>query len=192
MSTAGVLLAAGAGSRFGGTTHKLLASLGGRTVFEHALDAVRSAGLDEVVVVTGAVELGDLGGVTVVQNPRWADGIATSLQAALSAATRHGAIVVGLGDQPGVTAAAWRAVAAAGTTPIAVASYAGRRGNPVRLAREVWPLLPADGDEGARVLMRDRPDLVTEVPCEGTPADIDTVEDLDAWNISPGTQGDPT
>jgi CTP:molybdopterin cytidylyltransferase MocA len=185
----GVLLAAGAGSRFTGDTHKLLASLGDRSLLEHALDAVLGAGFDDVVVVTGAIDLDAAIGdrpVRRVVNDRWAEGIATSVQAGIAAAGAAGldTVVIGLADQPGVTADAWRAVAAADTTPIAVATYDGRRGNPVRLAAEVWPLLPVDGDEGARVLMRDRPDMVTEVPCSGTATDIDTVDELIRWTPS--------
>jgi len=183
MTTAAVLLAAGGGTRFHGDGHKLLTVLRGRPVYEHALAAARAAALDELVVVLGAVELDLPADVTVLPNERWAEGQATSVQAAVThaAAVGHEAVVVGLADQPFVSADAWRAVAAA-EGPIVVATYAGRRGNPVRLHRDVWPLLAIAGDEGARTLMRSRPDLVREVACPGDPADIDTVEDLQRWN----------
>jgi CTP:molybdopterin cytidylyltransferase MocA len=105
------------------------------------------------------------------------------LQVALDLARRRGlsCVVVGLGDQPLVPVSAWRKVAAS-PAPIAAASYGGRRRNPVRLAKEIWDMLPAEGDEGARVLMREHPELVEEVPCEGEPIDIDTREDLSRWS----------
>jgi CTP:molybdopterin cytidylyltransferase MocA len=189
--TVAVLLAAGSGSRFAGTTHKLHAPLRGRTVSAWALDAVLAAGFRHVVVVTGAtapdlesaeVTTAQGAQVHVVHNDRWQEGQATSVRAGIAAARALGAraVVVGLADQPFVRPDAWTAVAAR-SSPLAVATYAGRRGNPVRLAAEIWDLLPSDGDEGARSLMRLRPELVEEVPCQGSAADIDTLEDLDRW-----------
>lgn len=181
MTTLGVVLAAGAGSRFGGP--KLLADFRGRPLVAWAVDAALDAGLDEVAVVTGGQELPLPEGVTELPNPRWAEGQATSLRVAVAhaSAAGHDALLVGLGDSPLVGADAWRAVASA-EGPVVTAEYDGERRPPVRLAREVWPLLPADGDEGARALMRARPDLVTAVPCAGNPVDVDTQGDLERWS----------
>ncbi|HMK12829.1 MAG TPA: NTP transferase domain-containing protein, partial [Acidimicrobiales bacterium] len=71
MTIAAVVLAAGAGTRFEGDNHKLLTVVRGRPLVMWAIEHAREAGLDETVVVTGAVELPDLGGVTVVHNDRW-------------------------------------------------------------------------------------------------------------------------
>jgi CTP:molybdopterin cytidylyltransferase MocA len=48
----------------------------------------------------------------------------------------------------------------------------------------VWPLLPVTGDDGARTVMREHPELVHEVSCSGTAADIDTLEDVQRWKSS--------
>lgn len=184
----GVVLAAGGSTRFAAGA-KQLAEAGGRALVRLAVEAAVDAGcFAEVVVVQGAVDCRavlDGLSVTVLDNPRWADGMATSLQVGLAEAARWeaAAVVVGLADQPGVGAADWRAVARAeAPSPIVVATYDGRRGNPVRLDRSVWPELPTDGDEGARALMARRSDLVTAVACPGDAADVDTVEDLERWN----------
>ncbi|MEX2293558.1 MAG: NTP transferase domain-containing protein [Acidimicrobiales bacterium] len=190
MTIAAVVLAAGAGSRFiasGGIGPKPLTELRGVALVDHVLATVRSAGFDEVVLVDGSTDLSDRAAdhLVVLHNPAWQDGIATSLQVALGHARERGheAVVVGLADQPGITAAAWRSLAdAAPHPPLAVATYEGRRANPVRLHESIWDLVPVTGDEGARGLMRDRPDLCGEVPCSGDHSDVDTAEDLKRWS----------
>ncbi len=181
------MLAAGGSSRFSAGP-KQFAELRGRPLVFQAVEA--ALGVEEFVavfVVSGAVDLHGVlpDGAMVLDNPQWAQGQATSLAVAVHAAHVGGfdALVVGLADQPFVGADAWQLIATADADrPITVATYAGQRGNPVRLAREVWPLLPTDGDEGARALMRERPELVGEVACPGDPLDIDTVEDLERWS----------
>ena len=177
MAVVAALLAAGGGTRFAGPAHKLLTEVRGKRIVDLAYEHAVASGLD-VVVVSGAVAL-DLPGE--VHNPDWAAGMATSLQVALREAGDADALVVGLGDQPGVPPEAWSLVAAT-DAPIAIATYDGERGNPVRLRRDVWPLLPTTGDVGARKIARERPSLVTAVACPGDPNDVDTVEDLDRWS----------
>ncbi len=190
-SCAAVLLAAGAGTRFLGADHKLLTNLtisherAGKTVFEHALAHVREAGIGPVIVVTGAQHLsleGPSDDVVFCHNKDWAEGQSTSVQVGIKTAKELGCdrVVFGLADQPFIPPEAWRNVAH-GPGPITVATYEGLRRNPVGLDASVWHLLPIEGDEGARTLMQVRPDLVREVTCPGSPADIDTEEDLRRW-----------
>jgi nicotine blue oxidoreductase len=189
LTAAAVVLAAGAGRRFvasGAAGPKPLAELAGVALVDRVLAAAVEAGLDEVILVDGATDLSDRASttVTVLHNPGWAEGIASSLAVAIDHARRQGheAVVVGLADQPGVLTGAWRAVAGAPPDPpIAVATYSGRRGNPVRLDQAAWDRLPVTGDEGARILMREHPELVAEVACEGDPFDVDTADDLARW-----------
>lgn len=182
-----VVLAAGGGQRFSSpeVAHKLLATIRGKPVLAWSLQNAVDAGVGPVWVVSGAVDLSSVlpEGVVELQNSRWAEGQATSLQVAIAAARSAGvkAVVVGLADQPFVPPSAWRAVAGA-DYPIAVATYGGRMRNPVKLSASVWDELPADGDEGARALIRRSPRLVGEVACEGDPTDIDTLEDLTGWS----------
>ncbi len=191
-SAAAVVLAAGRGSRFTGESHKLLAPFRDRPLAYWAISAALEAGFDRVYVVTGAIELDpvlalisetDKERLVMVDNPDWAEGQATSLIAGVEAADKGGAdaVVVGLADQPGVPAAAWRAVGAA-AGPIVSATFNMERRPPVRLERSVWPDLPRTGDAGARALFRLRPELFSELPCIGSAFDIDTLEELQQWN----------
>ena len=186
MSTGAAVLAAGAGSRFTDGP-KLLASVRGTPLVRLAVDHAVEAGVGPVAVITGGVDLVaaiEGSGAEVVHNPEWRHGMATSLTAALRWATARDleAVLVGLGDQPGVLPEAWRAVAAVDDEQIAVATYAGRRGHPVRLPRSTWRLLPSTGDIGARELLGRFPARITEVACTGSSDDVDTVEDLRRWS----------
>jgi len=178
-----VLLAAGGGTRFGGTHHKLLTSVGGKTVFEWALQSALEADIGPVAVVWGSVELprhAASEGVTYLHNEEWSTGMASSVQRALQWANERGlqSVVIGLGDQPCIPPSAWTAVARS-TSPLAVATYLGARANPVKLHAEFFALVPKTGDEGARSLLRSHPELVAEVPCTGSGIDVDLVEDID-------------
>jgi CTP:molybdopterin cytidylyltransferase MocA len=183
-----ILLAAGSGSRFGGG--KLLAPYRGRPLIEASLANLAEAPIEGTVAVIGddAQRLRAVCepyGVRVVENPDWRQGQSTSVRAGLLAlGPEVRAAVVLLADQPLVgPGAVGRLVAAFEEgAEVAVATYGGRRRNPVLFSRAVWPLLEAElsGDEGARAVLRRHPDLVTEVPCDGVgdPADVDTAEDL--------------
>jgi CTP:molybdopterin cytidylyltransferase MocA len=181
-----IVLAAGGGSRFGGG--KLLAKLGGRPIIETVLDNLREAPVDEIIVIVGADaeslrEVCERYGIRTVANEEWERGQSTSVVAGLRTCGGRAAVVM-LGDQPfvGAEAVARLVAAFAEGAKVAVATYGGKRRNPVLFSREIWPLLEAElaGDEGARSVLRRHPELVVEVPCEGVgdPVDVDTREDL--------------
>jgi len=186
-TVAGVLLAAGEGSRFG--RPKALVELNGQTLAERGVDLLRAGGARPILVVTGAVPI-ELDGTDAVYNPEWRTGMGSSLRAALQAlsgvanGTDVGAVVVALADQPLVGAEAVARLIAAyrDGASVAVAAYGGQPRNPVLLAREHWAEVAATatGDQGARTFLRARPDLVTLVECgdTGRPDDIDTPADL--------------
>ena len=195
-TVAGVLLAAGQGSRFG--RPKALVELDGRTLAERGVTMLRAGGADPILIVTGAaqVDLGPDYQARTVYNAEWRTGMGSSLRAALRALTELGAgpevgaAVVALADQPLVGAeAVGRLIAAyqAGAG-VAVAAYGGKPRNPVLLAREHWPevIAAATGDQGARAFLHARPELATLVECgdTGRPDDIDTPADLERIAVS--------
>ena len=176
--SAGLVLAAGEGRRFGG--RKQLALLDGRPLIEHALAAL--AGLDRVVVVLGAhadeVRRGaDLGAAEVVVCDGWEEGMSASLRAGLAALRGAEEVVILLADQPFMTAAVVERVRAA-AGPAARAVYGGEPGHPVVVR---GPLLERAGelrgDAGFRALLGD----AAEVECSDVadPRDIDTRDDLE-------------
>lgn len=182
MSVAGLLLAAGGGSRLG--RPKAPVEYDGEPLAVRGVRLLRAGGCDPVVVVLGpAVVPVD---AAVVVNPDWGTGLSSSLRAGLAALadTDAAAAVVALADQPLIGAAAVSRLVAAwqGGAVAAVATYAGAHRNPVLLDRSVWVAVAdaAVGDAGARPWLRAHPERVTGVPCDdtGSPYDVDTPADL--------------
>lgn len=186
-----VLLAAGGSRRLG--QPKQLLRRQGRPLLLHAIDAARTAAPGApLVVVLGArrtrlrlVLRRAAPGALVVANPRWVEGLASSLQAALERVppgTR--AILVQLVDQPLVDADALRRLLNAWRRRPgipAAARYDNRAGVPAVLPRRSWRAVRAlRGDSGARALLRDARAL-TLVDMPQAAVDLDTPEDVSAW-----------
>jgi nicotine blue oxidoreductase len=195
MKIAGMVLAAGGGSRFG--RPKAEVEVGGRRLVDLAVESCVVTGLSPVVVVLGAVWLtptpladsvaDDGTEIWLVENPDWATGLASSLRAGLEALEGERAaeaVVITLVDTVAVGKEHLRRIGSAlsdGATA-AVATYLGQPRTPVGLTREVWAEVArsVDGDQGARKWLRANPDLVTDVECAdlGPWVDIDTQADL--------------
>jgi CTP:molybdopterin cytidylyltransferase MocA len=196
VSIAGVVLAAGAGRRFGGP--KALVTLDGELLVERAVRICVAGGCDAVIVVLGShaaevVERANLGDAHTTIASDWAAGMGASLRAGIAAATAIGcdAIEVVLVDQPRIGPAALRRLRAAweNGAVAAVATYEGEPRNPAVLDRSIWAEVSAaaEGDVGARGWLRAHPDRVIEIPCDdtGDPVDIDTQADLTALQEAP-------
>ncbi|WP_067826758.1 nucleotidyltransferase family protein [Actinomadura kijaniata] len=186
---AGLLLAAGEGSRLG--RPKALLELHGERLVDRGVRLLRDGGCAPVLVVSGATTVEVIGAV-VVPNDDWRTGMGSSLRAGLAALPPGcPAVVIALVDQPRVTPAAVRRLVDAyeAGARVAVATYGGRPRNPVLVAAEHFAAVAeaAVGDVGARAFLRARPELVTEVPCDDVarPDDIDTPEDLAAFRALP-------
>ncbi len=155
---AGVLLAAGAGKRFGGP--KVLAEQG--EWLHRGVAALSDGGCDDVVVVLGAAVVSVPPPARAVVAADWAVGMSASLRTGLAAVGEADLAVLALVDTPDVGADVVRRVlAAVGPSGLARAVYDTRPGHPVVIAREHWPALVATlhGDEGARRFLAGRDDV---------------------------------
>lgn len=184
MSVAVLVLAAGSSRRLG--RPKQLLAYRGRPLLDAVLDTARSCGGDQVVVALGgaADEVRaqvDLGGCTLADNPAYGTGCSSSIAAAVPALDpATDVVVLLLGDQPGVTADAVRALLAGrGDAPLAVGRYDDGVGHPFAFGRAVLPDLAAlHGDKAVWKLLDQRSAEVVEVRVPGpVPLDVDTEED---------------
>jgi len=184
---AAVVLAAGASRRMG--RPKLVLPGPGGTLLAGVARALLASDLDRVVVVVGAEADRVRRGAGLIPDPRlcwvenaaWTSGMASSLRAGLAACGSSEAVLVALGDQPGLDdgrvpslLAAWRRSRA----PLVVPVWGERASHPVLFARALWPALEAlGGDEGARTVVRAHWAEAERVPVAGPLRDVDTPDD---------------
>ena len=199
-----VVLAAGRSARMGGT-NKLLEPMDGVPLVAHVVRASVAAGAYPIVVVTGhdpdAVRDALAGApVELLHNPRWREGMSTSLSAGIDALEGRvrGALIC-LGDMPRVRASDLRdlihafAVAPHESAAAYVPVFAGQWGNPVLWTAPWFPFLRSiGGDRGARVVLERLGPQVALVPAsEGVLLDADTPEALERLRAAPGTNWTP-
>jgi len=184
---AGIILAAGKSSRMG--KMKLLLDVHGKPMLGHVVESALHSALDEVIVVLGheherILESIDFKGATVVFNRDFHKGQSTSLKAGIAAVGQNcDAALFLLGDLPLVGPGVIDAVLQkrkATRASIVVPVFGGKRGNPVLLARSLFPMVLAlEGDIGAREILTAHEDLIETVAVEhdGILLDVDTWED---------------
>ncbi|HLN12276.1 MAG TPA: nucleotidyltransferase family protein [bacterium] len=186
---AALVLAAGRAVRMG--SPKLLLPVGGEALLARVLRAARASRCDDVLVVVGAgaediTAAAREAGARAVLNPRYAEGMGTSVAAGIAALPDAcEAVVVMLGDQPFVGPEIINALIDAHRDtgrPLVASRYGTVRGAPMLIGRDLFDEARAlDGDVGARVLLRGHPDLLAEVDVGEGPAswDVDTPDDLE-------------
>jgi molybdenum cofactor cytidylyltransferase len=189
MTTAAVVLAAGASRRLG--RPKQLEPWGEGNLLSHVVARTREFPVEEIWVVLGydyerILRESDLGDTGVIENPEWEEGIASSIRVGLDALTRLSrcdrALIV-LGDQPAVAVEVVEEMMSSHEKqghPVSVPKYRYSWGNPVLVDRSLWPrLMSLEGDEGAQRLWQAHPEWVNEVwVSELAPRDVDTETDV--------------
>lgn len=187
---AGVVLAAGAGTRMG--RPKADIRLGGTRLLDRAVQVLLGGGCDPIHAVVRAGTA--VRGATAIVNPDPSRGMRSSLDLAAAACSAADAMAVVLVDMPGVQADAVRAVVAAWMPGrITVGAYPdGGRGHPIVMSPSFWvdAAAAAGPDEGARAFLRRHADLVDAVPVIGSLADLDTEAELAGWS-DPSNPSDP-
>ena len=192
MTCAGLLLAAGGGSRMG-LAKALVEDPGGGSFVERGVRVLREGGCSPVVVVVGAeaqraTGLATAAGADLVVEARdWASGQSASLRRGIEAlqATGADAACVLLVDLPDVGAEVVAAVLGAtgdGPAVLGRAAYRGVPGHPVVIGRDHWSAIRDEvtGDRGARDYLAARPHVTVEVGHLASGRDADTPDDLRA------------
>ena len=180
-----IILAAGASTRMGRVKQTL--PWKESTLLQHAIDQVLASSIDEVVVVLGSnrehVEARtDLSGVHVVFNPKWEEGMATSIVSGLKALLdlRSGlrSVLILLSDQPLIDVKHYNKLIYSYISSghkIISSSYSEQLGVPVVFDRRFFrELLELKGDRGARALLNTYPDDIIAIDAGDKGVDLDT------------------
>ncbi|ALU68923.1 hypothetical protein H351_06965 [Rhodococcus erythropolis R138] len=187
MSTCGILLAAGAGSRMG-KPKALVTGTDGQPWLRHGVATLQSAGLSPVIVVLGAqaedaVELLPTTDVIVVKSD-WERGMSASLRCGLEAAMQiegAEAAAISLVDVPDLNADTVTRIAGQGIPSRNIlrrAVFHGRPGHPVLIGRDHWPTLAESltGDGGANTYLREHGVELVECSDLSSGVDVDYPE----------------
>lgn len=186
-----ILLAAGASTRLGQPKQQLVYQ--GQTLLQHALTAARESGSQPIVVVLSNQSkiinpLEDDTGLTMVQNPDWEEGMASSIRCGLAGILEIypglAGVILLVCDQPFVTGELLRRLVARKAEtqkPIVACSYQNTLGTPVLFDKTFFPdLLALNGQQGAKKLVYQHPDKVAAVDFPLGYIDIDTPADYAA------------
>jgi molybdenum cofactor cytidylyltransferase len=184
--TGTIILAAGESRRLGQPKQNLL--FHNKTLLELAVEAAVGSGCNPIIVVLGAnsdlIEVTTTIDVKLVHNPDWGEGMASSIRAGIGELNNHGNVdnvLIMLCDQPFVDAdliGAMQTRQKQTGKAIVACSYGNTIGVPALLNKSLLPeLMLLKGNEGAKHILKDRPQELTIMPFEKGIVDIDTMDD---------------
>lgn len=178
-----ILLAAGESRRLG--TPKQLIPFRGKTLLAHTVDTALASQCQPVIIVLGAnahlLKNEIPTSVIAIENPRWPEGMSSSIHAGLNALdSKTDAVILMLCDQPLITTDLLNQFTTHARAAIVAAEYNGTVGVPALFPRDVFPeLLALRGPQGAKQVLIRHIDNVIKIHCAEAAIDIDTAADLE-------------
>ncbi|MCY0884243.1 MAG: nucleotidyltransferase family protein, partial [Acidianus infernus] len=178
MKIGAVILAAGESKRFG--KNKLLEKINGKSIIENVLENVD---IERVIVVGKYAEelLPYLKNEIVIYNPKWKEGISSSIKLGLRFFQNYDGVLIVLGDMPFVKREDIHKIINTFNLDCnaVIPTYKGNWGNPVLLNRKIFDkVMEITGDEGAKKILKTTENLCFAECDYGVIVDIDTVNDL--------------
>jgi molybdenum cofactor cytidylyltransferase len=182
-----IILAGGSSSRLGSPKQWLLYK--GKSLLQHAIDEAITAGADQVIVVTGALQMNDVdqGYVQIVRNEHWEEGMASSIRCGIQSLEHFAdvdAAIIMVCDQPYADHSVLKGILHQqhiSGKPIVASEYGGRAGTPALFHRSFFDrLMQLKGDIGARYLIAEHKELAAFLDFPKGITDIDTMRDYES------------